>query len=142
MYLNLSAALLESHQIACHKHFSVVHFEEQVILRLFELVYFMNLMHIYASPCLQEYQPYFVSPMEIILSRNEDNKRISFCTTLDNVQRHTETLLPISGVQLVIQGQGSVPPTTSRGQIKITVRFDFDILLIACICDACDSMGF
>jgi hypothetical protein len=62
--------------------------------------------------------------MEIIVGRNNNSKDILFFTTLENIQRYTETLTPVCGVQLNIHGQGLVPPNTVRGDITIIVSYD------------------
>ena len=78
---------------------------------------------------VQEYQPFFVSPMEIIIGRNGKHNQISFFTTLDNIQRHSENFLPLAGVQLHIRGQGVVPPKTAKGEINVIVR----LLILYCL---------
>lgn len=69
----------------------------------------------------QEYQPFFVSPMEIVIGRNRKDKRVVLLTTLENIQRHTEVVEAVPGVQFSICGQGVVPPSTVRSTVNIIV---------------------
>jgi len=99
-YTAISSALIESHQIASHQEFSVVVFKEQ------------------------EHLPFFVSPMEIVLGRDDQTKNIQFITTMENIQRHTELITPIAGVRLKVQGQGVIPPNTVRSDVNIVVNLN------------------
>ena len=59
--------------------------------------------------------------MEIVLGRDDKTKNIKFITTLDNIQRNTESITPIKGVRLRVRGQGVIPPNTVRGDVDIVV---------------------
>ena len=58
--------------------------------------------------------------MEIIIGRSKSQKLLFF-TNPENIIRNTETLIPLPGIIISVQGRGVVPPRSEKEDVNIIV---------------------